>query len=189
MAIKKGSTLICPICNNNFYVYPSRMKKINYCSKECADIGKSDRVLIKCENCNKESSRPSSYIKWHTKRNHKHHFCSRKCMVDNFSGNGHPGWISNRKGLKNRSRSIRWSKRMRSVKRSVYRRDKWTCQECGANNVMLNAHHIERFVDNVKKRFDKKNLITLCVPCHKKTYRREKDFEERYRKIVESKYG
>ena len=180
--------LICPICNKQFNARKSKRDKIRYCSVKCKHIGTMKRIPITCENCHCVKERTSSYIKWHTKRNHKHHFCSKKCMQLYFSGPNAPGWIKDRSKLKCESRSIRWSKRMRRVKKSVYRRDNWTCQECGKGNRMLNAHHIERFVDNVEKRFDKKNLITLCVPCHKKTYRREKDFEEKYRNIVLSKY-
>lgn len=48
-------------------------------------------------------------------------------------------------------------------------RDDFTCQECGARGVHLEAHHIKpkhSFPDLV---FDVNNGITLCHDCHAKT--------------------
>ena len=54
---------------------------------------------------------------------------------------------------------------------SVYARDKYTCQVCGARNgngyeVTVNAHHIKNWRDCVTLRYDVNNGITMCSDCH-----------------------
>lgn len=55
---------------------------------------------------------------------------------------------------------------------SVYERDNYTCQLCGARGVKLNAHHKKAYAHYPELRFDINNGITLCVSCHKKIHRR-----------------
>lgn len=69
---------------------------------------------------------------------------------------------------------IRTSLEYKLWRESVYKRDDWTCQECGARSgqgkkVVLNADHIKPFSQFPELRFDINNGRTLCVPCHKKT--------------------
>lgn len=53
---------------------------------------------------------------------------------------------------------------------AVYKRDKYTCQECGDNKGgNLNAHHIKPFSLYPELRFEICNGLTLCISCHKKT--------------------
>jgi len=53
-----------------------------------------------------------------------------------------------------------------NLRKATLQRDNFTCQECGAKETMLEAHHI------VPKRLKGEdtitNLITLCISCHKK---------------------
>ncbi len=55
---------------------------------------------------------------------------------------------------------------------SVFKRDNYTCQSCNARGVELNAHHVIRWADSKKERFNIHNGITLCRPCHIQTHRR-----------------
>lgn len=54
---------------------------------------------------------------------------------------------------------------------SVFDRDCYCCQRCGARNgdgyrVELHAHHIQNWADNISDRYDINNGITLCDNCH-----------------------
>lgn len=82
-------------------------------------------------------------------------------------------------------------------KQKVLRRDNWTCQECGMTNEQhillfgrtINVHHIDGKGRNTKKSNNEiKNLITLCLRCHRDKHLRGKtkkiddriDFDDYY---------
>ena len=50
---------------------------------------------------------------------------------------------------------------------SVFKRDNFTCVLCLKSDCSLDAHHIERWNENVEKRYDVNNGMTLCEECHK----------------------
>jgi ribosomal protein S27AE len=50
---------------------------------------------------------------------------------------------------------------------SILKRDKRTCALCGSKD-FPNAHHVERWADNVKLRYHIQNGVTLCMVCHNK---------------------
>ncbi len=49
---------------------------------------------------------------------------------------------------------------------SVYKRDSWTCQECGYYGREIVVHHLKSFKDYAELRFDVCNGVTLCRACH-----------------------
>lgn len=57
--------------------------------------------------------------------------------------------------------------KLRSWRRSVYRRDNFTCQICNQHGGTLNAHHLKSFAKYKELRFDIDNGITLCYECHR----------------------
>lgn len=179
----------CIICNKEFTTY---FKNQKCCSIECGNKIKENKKTLVCVNCNKEFTRTASQIFWSNKRGYENIFCSTKCKKEYHKGENHPNYIQDRTQLKDTNKSIRWSKEMCDWRKAVYERDNYTCQMCGnksskGNAVILNAHHIERFVDNEYLRFDVNNGITLCEECHKLTYGKEKEFEKQFKEIIENK--
>lgn len=67
----------------------------------------------------------------------------------------------------------------------VFGRDWFTCRMCNERGKYLEAHHIERFKDNLVLRLAIFNGITLCRECHNKTKGHEKEYEEHFKEIVE----
>lgn len=72
-----------------------------------------------------------------------------------------------------------------NLRKATIIRDGCKCQECGKSSCVLEAHHIRARkyggADTIG------NLITLCSDCHQKTEGREREFEDRYFKIIGSK--
>lgn len=64
---------------------------------------------------------------------------------------------------------IRYSTEMKLWRKAVFERDDYTCQDCKARGVKLNADHIKPFAHFPELRLDVKNGRTLCVDCHRKT--------------------
>lgn len=69
----------------------------------------------------------------------------------------------------------------------VFKRDKFTCQECGDSpSGKLNAHHILPYRDwkDTQYSLNPMNGITLCKTCHEETYGNEYEFFNKYFDIV-----
>lgn len=132
-----------------------------------------------CFHCEKQFETRLSYVK----RGHGK-YCSNKCKMTYFIGRPktpeHLAKISGENannwqgGKTSQNQIIRHRKETRHAREAVYKRDKYTCQDCGAKSqkgrpVVLNAHHIKPFSQFPELRFDLENIVTLCVECHKKT--------------------
>jgi len=64
---------------------------------------------------------------------------------------------------------IRTSAEYANWRTEIFKRDNYTCQECGSSGVELNADHIKPFAYFPELRLRMDNGRTLCVSCHKKT--------------------
>ena len=62
---------------------------------------------------------------------------------------------------------IRNSEDYKRWRTAVFENDNWTCQDCGARGVYLNAHHLFPWRDFPEVRYEVWNGETLCVECHK----------------------
>lgn len=79
-----------------------------------------------------------------------------------------------RGGLTEENKILRNSLEYRNWRDAVYKRDNYTCVECGAKSkkgkaVILNADHIKPWSLYPVLRFQVSNGRTLCINCHKKT--------------------
>jgi len=81
-------------------------------------------------------------------------------------GKNAPNWKG---GVTKKNRLIRMGIKYRLWREKVFKRDNWTCQECGKRGGKLEAHHIKSFAHHPKLRFRINNGLTLCIPCHKLT--------------------
>ena len=78
------------------------------------------------------------------------------------TGENHHNWkggISETNRRKNGQKYKDW-------KRSVWKRDDYTCGKCGRRGGKLNAHHFKKWSKYPELRFELDNGITLCRQCH-----------------------
>lgn len=109
------------------------------------------RIDLKCIECGKEFT-----VKNYRKNTAK--FCSHNCE------HKHRDF-----GLTTISQKIRHSSKYKQWRKSIFKRDNYTCQICQQRGGKLNADHIKPFALFPDLRLNLNNGRTLCVSCHKKT--------------------
>jgi hypothetical protein len=176
---------ICKKCGKEFcksiFTSKKEWKTRLYCSHNCANsVNSSTRVMksetkTKLSKANKGRKYPERsgdnnpryskveknclecgrtfFVKNYRKDEAK--FCSRGCAYKYRD-----------KGISTESEKIRRNSEYRIWRELIYERDNWTCRKCLEQGGDLNAHHIKNFSDNMDKRFDTDNGITLCRKCH-----------------------
>ena len=154
-------------------------KKMPSITGENSHFWKGGKIIKKCKYCNQEfKSFPSD------NRIYCSLICNWKGIVGLRVREKHHNWKHNRK-LKEHIREgfkyINW-------RNSIFKRDNYTCQECGIRSgngkkVILNAHHVKPFykiidennistleeADKCNELWDLNNGLTLCQQCHIKT--------------------
>jgi len=85
------------------------------------------------------------------------------------SGEDHGNWLGGKNG-------IRDTAAFAEFRRSILKRDQWTCQICGDRNykgrgsrIVLHVDHIEPICVTSDRALDPTNARTLCFECHKET--------------------
>ena len=72
-------------------------------------------------------------------------------------------------GVTGENELARKSPMYRRWRESVFKRDEYTCVECGKVGGRIQADHIKPFSTHKALRFSISNGRTLCISCHKKT--------------------
>lgn len=90
----------------------------------------------------------------------------RKIAASQKQGANHPLWKG---GKRSPNELFRKSVEYKIWRDAVYRRDDFTCQECGKRGGKLNADHIKPFALFPDLRLAIDNGRTLCLKCHRAT--------------------
>ena len=162
----------CELCGQSFNSWESQRRR--FCSNKCRLV-ELHRITPekrrtgqnrKCITCGK-----LFYVSgWQTKIN-KGLYCSKQCYYRDkskkFTGAGNPQYKDGRIKKYGIYTNIKW----RKIRKEIYERDGWACQDCGKHGGKIHAHHIIP-VGICENPFDKNNIITLCVKCHLKIHGR-----------------
>jgi len=167
----RGIDKTCPICGKAFYVCAGSINTRKYCSRNCANKSYEkphSKTQLICHECGKPYEQYVSYLKIR-----KSKYCSVDCQ--NKAASKRTGELSHnwKGGLTDKKRCARTSAEWRGWRKSVFERDDYTCQICGAKNskinkhiIKLHPHHLKSFKDYPELRFNIDNGQTLCSTCH-----------------------
>jgi len=157
---KPRTEMVCPTCVVKFDLADWQIKKgQKYCSKVCAnklkvyknlfELGHSDLVPSEARGHSEETKKK---ITEHLRKNVRR-------------GSDHPNW----KNGATAERKVAMSRfEYRDWRSAVFGRDNYTCQQCNAHGVYLEADHIKPWCAYPELRYDVNNGRTLCKPCHLK---------------------
>lgn len=102
-------------------------------------------------------------------KHNKNKICSKKCHIlfcqIKSKWDKNPNWKG---GVGSINQIERRSNKFKEWRISVFKRDKYTCQDCNEIGGTLHAHHILPFATYKELRFEITNGKTLCYKCHKK---------------------
>jgi endogenous inhibitor of DNA gyrase (YacG/DUF329 family) len=179
----KTITVMCLACSSEFGVVPSRQNTAKYCSKSCyvkSKTGSGKFIVSICKKC-------GNSIKNRKERT----YCSSKCRAVDLGKKrvGVPMSLEARRNMSNaqmgkpklscrgknhhnwrggKSKNRHKGQEYKQWRIAVFKRDNYTCQECGKKNIFINAHHIQDWVNYPELRFNINNGQTLCISCHAK---------------------
>ncbi len=91
-----------------------------------------------------------------------------------MSGKNNPSWKG---GITPFMHLLRKSDAYKLWRKSVLSRCNYTCYDCGVRGGKLEAHHIMSFRKYPLLRFSVENGVALCVSCHAKIKRPDKEIE------------
>ena len=168
-----GQVFSCGTCGKEFYLHPSRVKTGSkrgkrYCSRDCNNKSLFTNRPLNCVVCGSEFYCPRSQELYRNRKT-----CSLECKgILTGRRNSGPNCHFWRGGVSSENRKIRYSARMEKWRKTVFTRDDYMCQHCGARSgkgrpVHLHAHHVKSFAYYPELRFEVSNGLTLCRDCHR----------------------
>lgn len=90
----------------------------------------------------------------------------KKNLSRKMKGKNNPAWKG---GIAPKRALIMRGLKYKQWREKVFKKDNYTCQNCGKKNCYIVAHHIKSFSKHPKLMFDIENGQSLCVGCHKLT--------------------
>jgi len=168
-----GYTYPCDECGEDVEYKQRRDDCEHFCDKSCESSyrKKNGRLLgitgidhpsakgemMDCKQCGETFYCKNSHLQ-------RRSFCSVGCVSEFLkqrTGSDHPRWKENTP-----KRYFYTTKRWKTVRQEVLKRDNNECQVCGDTRD-LHVHHIMP-VSEGGERYDKNNLVTLCNSDHRK---------------------
>jgi len=178
---KDSVEIECANCGDIFLCAPSSVREgRQYCSRECANIGRSkyltgennpqwSRIEVECHYCGQTLYRQPNQVEKVEKS-----FCDAKCrgqyVAENRTGEDNWNWEGGEVDYYGEN----WLRKRREARE----RDDYCCQSCGMSDeehlekrgTKLHVHHIRpiRKFDTKTDANSLENLVTLCWKCHRK---------------------
>jgi len=166
--MRKGKDKNCEMCGKEYYEWPYQNRR--YCSPACSNKGNArQNSQSKLGKKNPMYGKPAwnrglvGVIKHPSNRG-----------KNNFNWKG---------GVSSINYSIRRTNKFKEWREKIFKRDNWTCQECGVRGGRLDPHHLKALAEIIKEHniknlddaykckdiWDINNGVTLCHGCHLNT--------------------
>lgn len=166
-------TRICPQCSIGFNTYQAK-----FCSKSCYTAWQKGKDLIGEEHRYRLGIPPIRVGKDHPNYKPKYEFNCKYCGVAVIQRNyrrleakycSRVCHYQDNDGLSTENEKARKNQAYKDWRVTVFKRDNFTCVQCGTRGGYLHADHIKSFARFPELRLEVSNGQTLCVPCHKAT--------------------
>lgn len=165
--------VICNQCRSEFDKRPSLIKRNeedgykHYCSYECSHLGKRNRITKICVICGNQMMVPTSQA-------YRYSTCSHECQRVYRSNEGNSNWRGGKMNTKLRLKEM--SKlEYKTWRKAIFERDDYACQFCHKHGGDLEADHIKPWSKFPKLRYELTNGRTLCLKCHRTTFKNLKN--------------
>jgi len=66
--------------------------------------------------------------------------------------------------------------KFKTIKQKVKRRDRYICTLCDKYRKRGEVHHIRKWADNARLRYEETNLCFVCLACHNKKLKGNEDY-------------
>ena len=150
-----------------------------FCSNRCAGIWKFQEHSVIQQALSSGRIRGCQHPAWQNRPQPNPKGQPRHDM----RGSRNPHWRGGTSGPRQLEMG-RW--RYQAWRSAILRRDAFQCVLCGSNE-RLEANHIELWSEAPEKRYDERNGVTLCRPCHRSIRHHEWQFQERFKAWVGSR--
>lgn len=172
---RRGRVRNCEFCGKEIYIKPCRLlRKISFCSKQHQiTYQKQNAFNFPCKICGKKIFTQPAQLKLRARST-----CSANCrskLARNKANERRAGYTKHQL-----DRLARYSIEAIKWRKSIFKRDDYTCQICGVRGSYLEADHIKPFAYFPELRFELSNGRTLCRDCHNKTKISAKRMRELY---------
>lgn len=164
----------CAMCENLFWVKKSEYNKMQTCSKQCASQNRSIKISKalkgRCTNPGGGFQKGNSLGALAGESKKGKHYSPRTEFKKGFIPwiKGKKGFTPWNKGMGKKSDRNMNGWKYREWRKSVFKRDNYTCQECKERGGNIQADHIELWVLKPELRYELSNGRTLCKECHNK---------------------
>jgi hypothetical protein len=173
--IKMRRIHYCIVCGSSFYDYPYK-KGLKFCSKSCYLINHKklpEEIIIKLIKAGKRLHPKNERISNNGFANPENRKGKtyNEIYGDDAEKEKLKRSLGHLKRFKNKLRNgcrdkINGETKYKIWRNTIFKRDNYTCVDCGKKGGKLHAHHIYNWAKNPKLRYRTSNGITLCTKCH-----------------------
>lgn len=162
----------CRTCGKIIYIHSYKRNKEKYCSHKCQPVWNKGRIYSTEEKQKLDITGLQKGRAWNKGKKGISEETRKKTSL------AHTGKINEKSshwkgGLTLIDKRERGRIEIKLWRESVFKRDNYTCQNCGAQKIFLNAHHIKSFKHFPELRTAIENGITLCRECHREEHRKK----------------